>query len=333
MRALAAAVAGLAVGWAGTAAAATAPAYHVIQKVPGPDGGWDYVRVDPEANRVFITRGASVMALDTADGKVTTGLAPGGREHVALPINRGAEILVTDGGTNTVLFADARTGRVQASVPVGKGPDAATLDPHSGLVLVMDHAGGQVSLVDPKARKVVATVEVGGILEEASVDGAGRGFVNIESEAKVAVIDISARKVTARWDLPGCKGPTGSAYDAHDRYLIVACQGATDVLSAADGRLVATLPTGQGADGVVYDPKRRLAFVPAARDGTLSVIAFAGGKPAIVQTVPTQKGARTIALDERTGRLYLPSATYVIQTTTGRPAIVSGTFQVLVVGP
>lgn len=325
------ALAGLAIGWAGAAAAA-APAYHVVQKVPGPDGGWDYVRVDPQANRVFITRGSSVMALDTASGKVTTGLAPGGREHVALPINGGAEILVTDGGDNTVHFADARTGKIAASAPVGKGPDAATFDPHSGLVLVMDHAGGQVSLVDPKARKVTATIEVGGVLEEASVDGAGRGFVNIESEAKVGVINIAAAKVTARWDLPGCKGPTGSAYDPQDKYLIVACQGATDVLRAADGSLVATLKTGNGADGVVYDEKRRLAFVPAARDGDLSVIAFTGGKPAIVQTVETQKGARTLAVDERTGRLYLPTAEYAAQPGGGFK-VTPGSFQVLVVGP
>jgi DNA-binding beta-propeller fold protein YncE len=318
-------------GWAGAAAAA-GPGYHVIETVPGPDGGWDYVRVDPALDRVFVTRGGSVMALELKADKVVAGLAPGAREHIALPIEGGAEILVTDGGHDSVLFADARTGAVQASVPAGKGPDAATYDHRSGLVLVIDHSGGAVTLIDPKARRAVGEIPVGGVLEEASVDGAGRGFVNIENEAKVAVVDIAARKVTARWALPACEGPTGSAYDARDKLLIVACQGATDVLRVADGSLVATLKTGDGADGVVYDAKRRLAFVPAARDGTLSVIAFDGAGPRIVQTLATEKGARTLAVDERTGRLYLPSAQYVAAPG-GRFSTVPGTFHVLVVGP
>ncbi|MDE2488110.1 MAG: hypothetical protein KGO51_12015 [Alphaproteobacteria bacterium] len=322
---------GLAIGCAGAAQAA-APAYHVVAKVPGADGGWDYARVDEAQHRVLITRGSSVMALDLPADKVVAGLAPGRAEHIALPIEGGAEMLVTDGGANAVLFADARTGRVQASVPVGKGPDSATFDPHSGLVLVVDHAGGALSLVDPKARKVVGTIPVGGVLEEASVDGHGRAFVNVVSESKVAVVDIAARKIVARWDLPGCSHPTGSAFDARDGDLIAACQGATDVLSVADGKLVATLKTGQGADGAIYDPQRRLAFVPAARDGILSVIAFSGGQPKIVQTLTTQKGARTIALDEASGRLYLPTAQYVLPPGGGYK-VVPGTFQVLVVAP
>jgi DNA-binding beta-propeller fold protein YncE len=104
------------------------------------------------------------------------------------------------------------------------------------------------------------------------------------------------------------------------------------VVHTSDGKVVAMLPTGKGADGAVYDAKARLAFVPAGRDGTLSVIGFAGGKPQVLETVPTQRGARTIAVDERTGRLYLPSATYVVSAQTGRPTPVSGTAQVIVVG-
>ncbi|HEX3699994.1 MAG TPA: YncE family protein [Phenylobacterium sp.] len=325
------AVAGLACGAAGAAFAA-APGYHVLDKIPGPDGGWDYARVDAKTDRVYVTRGSAVEAIDLATRKVTTGLVPGGREHIALPVNGGAEILVTDGGANTAIFADAVTGAPAATVPTGKGPDSATLDPHSGLVLVMDHAGGEVTLVDPKTRKVVGTIPVGGTLEEGAVDGAGHAFIAVEDKHEIAAVDIAGRKVTARWPLPGCDGPSGLAYDNHDKLLIAACDGASAVISTADGKVQAMLPTGKGADGAVYDPARRLAFVPAGRDGTLSVIGFAKGHASIVETVPTQKGARTIALDERSGRLYLPSATYVVQTTSGRPTPVAGTFQVIVVG-
>lgn len=270
------------------------------------------------------------MALDLKTNKLIEGLAPGAREHVALPVEGGREILVTNGGDNTAVFADARSGQALGAVPVGKGPDAATFDARSGLVLVMDHAGGEVTLVDPKTRKAAGSITIGGTLEEASVDGKGLGFVNIESSAEVAVIDIAGRKLVRKIPLTGCQGPTGSAYDAQDKLLIVACQGVTAFVDPGKGEVVQTLPTGQGADGVVYDPARHLAFTPAGRDGTLSVIAIEKGKGRIIQTVPTQKGARTLAVDERTGRIYLPSAEYTVAN--GRFATVPGTFHMLVVG-
>ena len=139
---------------------AAAPAYKIIDRIPGPDGGWDYVRVDPDNNRLLVARGTSVMAVDLATKAVTPGLAAGVRLHDALPIN--GELLVTNGGTATAVFANAKTGAIIATVPTGKGPDAATYDPQSGLVLVMDHAGGQVTLIDPKAHQAVGTIDVGG---------------------------------------------------------------------------------------------------------------------------------------------------------------------------
>lgn len=331
MRAWMAALAAAAVFGGGANASVRLPAYKVIEQAPGPDGGWDYARVDPELDRLFVTRGASVMALDLKTDKLITGIAPGARLHIALPIEGGREILITDGGADRAVIADAATGSALASLPAGRGPDAATFDPRSGLVLVIDHAGGAVTLVDPKARRRVGEIPVGGELEEASVDGHGLAFVNVESAGEVAVVDIAARKVLRRIPLAPCRGPTGSAYDARDARLIVACQGVTVLVDPSAGKVVQALPTGQGADGVVYDPVRRLAFTPAGRDGTLSVIALQGGTGRVIQTVETQKGARTIALDPRTGRLYLPSAQYVVSA--GRFSTVPGTFHVIVVGP
>lgn len=320
-------------GAVGAGAMAAPPAYHVVQSIPGPDGGWDYVRVDAPHNRLLVTRGDSVMSVDLADSKVTSGLAPGSRLHLAMPLRGGAEFVVTNGGDNSVVFADARTGTALLKLPVAKGPDDAVFDPRSGLILVVGHAGGEVTLVDPKTHAVAGSIPVGGTLEAAAVDGVGLAFVNVEDRNEIAVLDVAGRKVLGRYELPGCEGPTGLAYDRHDMFLLAACDGATDVVHAATGELVATLPTGHGADGVVYDAVRRLAFVPAGRDGTLSVIAFADGKPSVVQTVPTQRGARTLAVDERTGRLYLPTATYVAASGGGRPTVTPGSFKVLVVAP
>jgi len=316
------------------AAQAADAGYHLIDKIPGPDGGWDYVRVDARTNQVLLPRGTSVEAIDIASKKVTTGLVPGGRQHVAMPVNDGREILVTNGATDSAIFADPLTGAVIATVPVGKGPDAAAVDPKSGLAFVMAHVGGDVTFIDTRSHKAVgAVVAVGGALEEGAADGTGRAFVNIESKNEIAVIDVAARTVTAHWPLTGCDGPTGLAYDPQDKLLIAACDGTTAIVSAASGKVVQTLPTGKGADGAVYDARHRLAFVPAGRAGTLSVIGFAKGEAKILQTVTTELGARTLAVDERSGRVYLPTAQYVVPAGGGRPTTVPGTFHVLVVGP
>ncbi|WP_372785468.1 YncE family protein [Phenylobacterium sp.] len=317
---------------AGSAQAAPS-GYHVVDRVAGPDGGWDYVRVDEANNRVLVAHGGSVMAIDIATKAVTPGLAPGAILHDPLPVNGGAEVLVTNGGTAEAVFINAKTGAETARVKTGVGPDAAAFDAHSGLVLVMDHRGGDVTLIDPKAHKAVGTIAVGGDLEAAAVDGAGRAFVNVENKNEIAVLDIAGRKVVTRYPLAGCDGPTGLAYDAADKQLIAACDGATVVLEAGSGKIVVTLATGKGADGVAFDPKQRLAFVPAGRDGTLAVVSVGKGKASIVDTVKTQVSARTIAIDPRSGRLYLPAAEFGPRPASGgRPPMVPGSFQVLVVG-
>ena len=315
------------------AAQAAGSGYHVIDRISGPDGGWDYVRVDPRNNRVLVAHGSSVIAIDLATKRVTTGLAPGLILHDPLPVNDGSELMVTNGGSAEAAFYDAKSGAAVATVKTGVGPDAAAFDRRSGLVLVMEHVGGQVMLIDPKVHKAVGSVPVGGDLEAAAVDGRGRAYVNIENKNEIAVIDIAQRKVVARYPLAGCDGPTGLAYDAADAQLIAACDGATVVLAAGSGKILATLSTGKGADGVAYDPRQKLAFVPAGRDGALAVVSVGKGHAAIVDKVPTEVGARTIALDQRSGRLYLPSAEFGPRPASGgRPPMKPGSFHVLVVG-
>ena len=312
---------------------AAVPDYHVIDRIAGPDGRWDYVRVDAGHNRVLVAHGTSVTAVNLKTGAVTAKLSPGVLLHDAMPVGAGDEFLVTDGGAGKAVFVDARTGAVLATTPAGKNPDAAVYDARSGLVLVMNHSGGDITLIDAKTHAVVATVAVGGDLEAAVVDGTGRAFVNVEDKNQIAVVDIAGRKVVARYALTACEGPTGIAYDAADHMLIAACDGATAFVDARTGKVLQTLETGKGADGVAYDPRQKLAFVPSGRGGTLEVIAVRPGKSIVVQTILTQVSARTIALDERTGRLYLPSATYGPPVTVGgRPTLTPGSFRLIVVG-
>jgi DNA-binding beta-propeller fold protein YncE len=318
--------------WAAGSAQAAGSGYHVVDRISGPDGGWDYIRVDEANNRVLTAHGTSVMTIDLGT-KAVGSMAPGVILHDAMPVNGGAEVLVTNGGTATAVFVNAKTGAVVATVPTGKGPDAAAFDPKTGLALVMDHAGGQITLIDPKTHTVAGTIDIGGDLEAAATDGSGKAFVNVENKNEIVAVDVAQKKVLAHYPLAGCDGPTGLAYDTADKLLIAACDGSTVVVDPKTGAVLQTLATGKGADGIAFDQKQKLAFVPSGREGTLAVIAFVKGKGTIVETVPTQVSARTIAIDPRTGRLYLPTAKFGAATTPGRrPPMTPGSFQVLVVG-
>jgi DNA-binding beta-propeller fold protein YncE len=315
------------------AAQAAGSGYHVIDRVPAPDGGWDYVRVDPTNNRVLVAHGGSVLALDIATKAVTPGLATGANLHDPMPVNGGAELMVTNGGTAEAVFYDAKTGAQSARVKTGAGPDAAAFDAHSGLVLVMDHRGGDITLIDPKAHKAVGSIPVGGALEAAALDGAGKAYVNVENKNEIVVVDLGKRAVLTRYPLAGCDGPTGLAYDAANKQLIAACDGSTVVVDAGSGKIVATLATGKGADGVSYDPGQKLAFVPAGDAGTLAIVSIGKGKASLVDTVKTQVSARTIAVDPRNGRLYLPAAEFGPKPAGGgRAPMIPGSFKILVVG-
>lgn len=317
---------------AGSALAASAPAYKVVDRIKGPDGGWDFVHIDPATNRLMVTRGTSVMTLDLASGVTRTGLAPGKRLHDVLPVNGGREALVTHGGTDEAVFVDTETWRPVATVATGKNPDAAGVDPATGLVLVMNHSGGDITLVDPKVHKAVGAIAVGGDLEMAAFDGKGRAFVNVEDKNETVVLDVPSRRIVARYKLPGCDGPTGIAFDPVRNWLVAACDGGTAVVDARSGKPVAALKTGKAADGVEIDAARRTAFVPG-RDGTLSVISLAGAKPAVAQVLKTAANNRTLAVDSKTGRVYLPAADFPPAKGEERPAPVPGSFRILVVGP
>ncbi|HEY2661835.1 MAG TPA: hypothetical protein VGI79_19095 [Caulobacteraceae bacterium] len=317
------------------AAAQTAPAYSVTGHIKAPDGGYDYTSFDPVHRRVYVSRAGGVLAFDVDAGTVNGHLADAQRSHEVLPLADGAQLLITDSGSNSAHLVDAVSGKRLAEIPTGQKPDAALLDPASGLALVMNGHSGDVTLIDPVAQKAVGSIAVGGALEFGVADGAGKAFVNIEDQNRVAVLDIRARQVIARYALAGCDGPTGLAYAADAGVLIAACANKTaKVIRAADGKDLATLAIGAGPDAVIYDAARKLAFIPCGRDGILEVIAVRGaGDVAIVQTLKTQAGARTGALDPKTGAIYFPTAHFVAAAGAAKPAAAPGTFELLIVSP
>ena len=326
--------AGLAVmGLAAQAEAQTVPTYALVERIPIPDGGFDYASFDPVHRRLYVSRAGGVTAIDVDSKTVTGHLADGGRTHESLVVNGGAALLVTDSASNSAHLVDAASGKLITDIATGKKPDAAVLDPASGLVVVMNGASGDLTLIDLASRKPVATIAVGGGLEFAAATGDGRLWVNIEDQNAIALVDLKARKLLSRQPLKGCDGPTGLAYAPEAGVLISACaNNVAKVIRASDGADLATLAIGKGPDAVIYDAARRLAFIPCGRDGVLDVVSVKSAHEVnVIAKVATQPGARTGALDPQSGKLYLPTARYSL--TGGRPVAAAGSYEVLVIAP
>lgn len=308
--------------------------YSVISTIPAPDGDYDYMSVDSAKQRLYVARAYGVMVVDLASGKVTPKLLDTGTWLSAVLLIPGTNsILSTVYDENRALLFDRSSGAIEARIPAGKGPDAALFEPNSKLAYVMNGESGDVSVIDTAAKKVVATVPVGGKPEAAASDGHGKVFVNIEDKADIAVLDVTSHKVIGRYALPGCEEPTGLAYDAKSGLLISACHnGKAKLIDAKSGADRGTVEIGRDADGAIFDETRRFVYIPC-NDGTLTIFHLdQAGRAASIASVKTASGARTAALDEKTGRIYLP-AVDTKQDAAGKEHEVPGTFRILVVAP
>jgi YVTN family beta-propeller protein len=316
------------------AADAPAPKLAVIGAIAGPDGGWDYASIDPVGRRLFVAHGDAVLEVDLDSGKVHPRLTAGDHLHAVLPLP-GGKVLATNGEANTATLFDAGTGALIATIPTGQKPDAAIYDQASGLALVMNGHSGDVTLIDPQSAKAVGAIAVGGALEFAAADGLGRAYVNIEDKAEIAVLDLARREVVTHYALTGCEDPSGLAIDPATGVLVAACSNRVAIaVQSKDGTILGTSAIGDRPDATIFDPNRKLFFIPCGGDGTLAVIAAPAGRaPAAIASIATAKGARTGALDAKTGRLYLPTADFKpLQPGEKRPAAIPGTFRILIVG-
>lgn len=296
------------------------------------DMGWDYVTTDTAAHRVFIAHGDRVIVIDTNTHKELGTIAANGAHGVALApdLKRG---FASNGRSNDVTVFDYDTLAVQATwKTTGENPDAILYDSGARRLFTFNGRGKNATVFDAKSGDVVATIPMGGKPEFAQADEKGDVFVNVEDTNELAEIDVKEAKVTKRWPLPGCESPSGLAIDRTHKRLISVCENKTMAISDIDsGKVVATAPIGQGVDGVAFDPDRGLAFSSNGRDGTVTVVSTKDAK--VVATIPTATGARTIGIDPRTHRLYLPTAKFTPPAKEGeRPKIVPGSFEVIEIG-
>jgi YVTN family beta-propeller protein len=321
-----------------TNALAQKPYSVLAQWKIGGEGGWDYLTSDPKAHRLYVTHGPRVEVLDSDSGKVVgsiTGLK--GTHGVALD-DAGKFGYVSDGGANAVVVFDRASLATVASIPAGTNPDGIVFEPKTKTVWAFNGRSNNATVIDTAERKVVATIALSGKPEFPVADGSGTVFANIETKNEIVRFNAEAKTITATWPVANCDSPSGLAIDTAGRRLFAVCDGGKmAVVDATSGKVLANPAIGEGPDAARYDAKRKLAF-SSNGGGTLTIIDASKDSYPVLQNVPTQRGARTMTLDEVTGRCFLATASFgerpapTAANPHPRPAIVPGSFTILVVG-
>jgi DNA-binding beta-propeller fold protein YncE len=314
--------------------------YHLLKKVVlGGEGSWDYLICDSAARRVYISRGTHVMVVD-ADTYAVVGVIPGtdGVHGIALAPELGRGF-ASDGRANTVTIFDLKTLKVLGTAPTGNGPDAIIYDHASKRVFTFNGRGGDATAIDAATGKPAGTIPLGGKPEFAAADGQGHVYNNLEDKSELLQIDSQKLTVTARWPLAPCEEPSGLAMDIKHRRLFVGCHNLMmAVVNADTGKVLATPTIGQGVDADAFDAGIQLAF-SSNGDGTLTIVhEDTPEKFTPVASVPTQRGARTMALDLKTHHVFLVTAEFgplpapTPEHPHPRPTANPGTFTLLVLG-
>jgi YVTN family beta-propeller protein len=309
--------------------------YHLISTyhIASP-GWWDYLAVGPENQRLYVSHGTQVNILNekTGDSVAVIPNTTGVHGIAFVPyLHKG---YTSNGRLNNVSVFDLLNNQVVTQIPTGENPDAILYEPYSKKIITCNGRSNDLSLLDPVTEKLVATIPVGGKPETAVSDEKGRVFVNIEDKNEIVVVNMNTQKVEKRWSIAPGEGPTGLAIDLKTNRLFAGCEKLLLVINAANGAVVAQLPIGEGCDGVAFDPELHYIFASCG-EGLLSVIREeSADKFSKTENVPTKKGARTIAIDKKTHEVFLPTADFENTTQPGerRPAMIPGSFQVLVFG-
>ena len=338
---IAALVLAIAAAFAASAVAFAPAHYEVKQKyVLGGDGGWDYLTFDPAGKRLFISRGTHVMVVDPAKGSVIGDIPDTTGVHgIALAQDLGKGF-TSNGRDNSVTVFDLKTLKETAKIKIeGENPDAILYDPSSRRVFTFNGRSKNATVIDADKGTVVTNIPLDGKPEFAAADGKGTVFVNIEDKSELTQIDSKNAKVVKSWPLTGCEEPSGLAIDQKTHRLFSGCGNKVMAVSNAEaGKVITTVPIGEGVDANAFDPQTELAFSSNGRDGTLTVVhEDSPEKFSVVENAPTQKFARTMALDTTNHDVYLVTAEIEEQPPAKegerpRRTMKPGTFTLLVMG-
>jgi YVTN family beta-propeller protein len=326
-------------GLAGLSAAAVSAQvpYKVLDRWKiGGTGGWDYLTVDPSTELLYLTHGQRVEVVDTKTGKAV-GAITGLKGTHGVVFDPGGKIgFISDGAANAVVVFDRKTFAVLGSIPAGTNPDGMVYEPVTATVWAFNGRSKDVTVIDAASQKVVATIPLPGKPEFPTVDGQGNVYDNIETTSQIVKLDAKTRTLTATWPLTGCEGPSGMAIDTSRGFLFSVCDGHAAVVDYATGKQIALATIGDGPDAANVSVDKHVAFASNGA-GTLSVVDTAH-QFRTIETLPTQKGARTMWYDPATDRAYLVAAQYgpapaaTAAVPHPRPVVLPDSFTVIVVG-
>src|SRR5215469_5324677 len=295
------------------AQAAGTPHYHVTHQMSLPgDEGWDYLIYEQGGHRLFVSHGTRVLVIDADKLSVVGEIADTPGVHgiaLAPELNRG---YISAGRSGVVVEFDLKSlARLKEIKVTGENPDAILYDPYTKRVFTFNGRGRNATAIDATNDQVLGTIALDAKPEFAATDGKGRVFVNLEDKSSLAVIDPQKLTVTSVWQLTGCEEPSGLALDAARGHLMPVCDNKVmAVVDASSGKVLGTAPIGEGPDAAAFDPGTELAFASCG-EGKLTVVRIAhSGRPEVVQTATTQRGARTMALDLEKHRVFSVTADF-----------------------
>jgi len=306
----------------------------------GGDGGWDYLTVDPESHHLFISRSTRVIVIDTESGKPVGEIPDTPGVHGIALANDLGRGFTSNGREGTVSIFDLKTLKPISKVQsVGDNPDAILFDPATRRVFTFNGRSHNSTAIDAASGNIVGKIELGGKPEFGVSTGEGELFVNIEDKSELLALDPKGLKVKSRWPLAPCESPSGLAIDKKNRRLFVGCDNKMmAVVNADTGKVMTTLPIGDGVDADRFDPDKKLAFASCG-EGVLTLVKEdSPDKFSVVQNLKTERGARTMELDPRTHTIYLVTAKFgpppaaTAEQPHPRPSILPDTFEVLAVG-
>ena len=318
--------------------------YQLIKEIAiGGEGGWDYLNVDSAAKRLYVSHGTKVVVVDVANDTIVGEIADTPGVHGAVPTTPG-RVVVSNGRGGNASIVDAKTLQTITKVTTEANPDFIMFDPGKKEVYTFNGTGRSASVIDPVTEKVVTTIPLGGKPEAGVADpGAKRVYVNIENTNNIAVIDTTTHTVVANWPIAPGEEAAGLAIDLKNHRLFVgAHNNLMLMLDSTSGKVLAQVPIGAGVDATWFDPGTGYAF-SSCGDGTVTIAhEDSPEKLTVIQTLATERGARTMALDAATHRIYLAAAKYETPAAPpagaapapgrGRPSMVPNSMHLLVYG-
>jgi DNA-binding beta-propeller fold protein YncE len=313
-----------------------ASTYRFLKEIPvGSEGGWDYLSVDTSGRRLFVSHATKVVVIDMDQDSIAGEISDTPGVHgIAIAHDLG-RAFTSNGRENKASIVDLKTLKTLSRVDTGENPDAILFEPGQQEVYTFNGRSHSASVFPASSDKVTTTIPLSGKPEFAVADPkASRVYCNIEDKNEVAAIDTQAHKVVNTWPIAPGEEASGLAFDAEHHRLFLGCGNKLMVMmDSASGKVITQVPIGQGVDASAFDPGTQLVFCSTG-EGTVTIAhEDSPDKLTVVQTLKTERGARTMTLDPQTHRIYLAAVKYEGPAEAGkRPKAVPNSFKVLVYG-